>query len=96
MRAQATEGYENMKKYIEEHGQEMLEEDKKREQQMLAEQKSSLVGFLARFGGGGLLLQLARRLGRNPMRRVVSKDRKSQLISSSVMIVELRGLAYLL
>lgn len=66
MRAQATEGYENMKKYIEEHGQEMLEEDKKREQQMLAEQKSSLVGFLARFGGGGVAPTTGEATGEKP------------------------------
>jgi hypothetical protein len=53
MRQQATEGYEAMKKYIDEHGAEMLEEDKKREQQMLGEQKLSLVGHMARFGSGG-------------------------------------------
>jgi len=51
MRKQATEGYEAMKKYIDEHGQEILDEDKKREQQMLGDQKMSLVGFMGRFGG---------------------------------------------
>jgi hypothetical protein len=53
MRQQAVEGYESMRKYIEEHGEEILEEDKKREQQMLNESKMSLVGFMGRFGGGG-------------------------------------------
>lgn len=52
MRQQAVEGYEAMRKYIEEHGEEILEEDKKREQQMLNESKMSLVGFMGRFGGG--------------------------------------------
>ena len=52
MRKQAVEGYEAMRKYIEEHGEEILEEDKKREQQMLNESKMSLVGFVGRFGGG--------------------------------------------
>lgn len=42
-----------MKKYIDEHGAEILEEDKKREQQMLGEQKMSLVDFMGRIGGGG-------------------------------------------
>lgn len=53
MRQQATESYEAMKKYIDEHGAEILEEDKKREQQMLGEQKMSLVDFMGRIGGGG-------------------------------------------
>ena len=53
MRQQATEGYEAMKKYIDEHGEEILEEDKKREQQILGEQKFSLVGHMARLGSGG-------------------------------------------
>jgi len=52
MRQQALEGYEAMRKYIEEHGDEILEEDKKREQQMLNESKMSLVGFMGRFGSG--------------------------------------------
>ena len=54
MRAQAAEGYENMKKYFDEHGQEVLDEDKKREQQALAEQKSSLMGFFNRLMSGGV------------------------------------------
>lgn len=53
LRKQATESYEQMKKYIDEHGEEILEEDKRREQQLLGDQKMSLVGFMARFGGGG-------------------------------------------
>jgi hypothetical protein len=53
MRQQATEGYEAMKKYIDEHGAEILEEDKKREQQILGEQKMSLVDLMGRLGGGG-------------------------------------------
>jgi hypothetical protein len=52
MRQQATEGYEAMKKYIDEHAEEILEEDRKREQQMLGEQKMSLAGFIGRFSGG--------------------------------------------
>jgi hypothetical protein len=52
MRQQATEGYEAMKKYIDEHAEEILEDDRKREQQMLGEQKMSLAGFVGRFGGG--------------------------------------------
>ena len=51
-RQMATENYEAMKKYIDAHGEEILEEDKKREQQMLGEQKMSLLGFMERFGGG--------------------------------------------
>jgi hypothetical protein len=53
-RQMATENYEAMKKYIDEHGEEILEEDKKREQQMLGEQKMSLMGFFERFGSGGV------------------------------------------
>lgn len=52
-RQMAKENYEAMKKYIDEHGEEILEEDKKREQQMLTEQKMSLMGFFERFGSGG-------------------------------------------
>ena len=52
MRQQAIEGYEAMKKYIDEHGAEILEEDKKREQQLLGEQKMSLVSHMSRFGSG--------------------------------------------
>jgi hypothetical protein len=55
MRQQATEGYEAMKKYIDEHGAEILEEDKKREQQILGEQKMSLVGHMSRFGSPGVV-----------------------------------------
>ncbi len=55
MRQQATESYEAMKKYIDEHGAEILEEDKKREQQMLGEQKMSLVGHMSRFGNPGVV-----------------------------------------
>lgn len=43
-----------MKKYIDEHGAEILEEDKKREQQILGEQKMSLVGHMSRFGNPGV------------------------------------------
>lgn len=50
-RQQAVEGYEAMKKWIDEHGDEILQEDKKREQQFVAEQKTSLMGFMARLGG---------------------------------------------
>lgn len=53
MRQQAIEGYEAMRKYIEEHGNEILEEDKKREQQMLDESKTSIVGILGRITGRG-------------------------------------------
>jgi len=41
-----------MKKYLEEHGQEIVEEDKKREQQILAEQKINLIDGLGKFFGG--------------------------------------------
>jgi hypothetical protein len=51
MRQQATESYEALKKYFDEHGEEILEEDKKREQQMIQEQKVSLQGFFGRFLG---------------------------------------------
>lgn len=54
VRAQAAEGYEQIKKWIEEHGQEILEEDKKREQQMMAEASTSLLGFFSRLGSGGV------------------------------------------
>jgi len=40
-----------MKKWIDEHGDEIIQEDKKREQQFVAEQKTSLMGFMARLGG---------------------------------------------
>jgi mitochondrial import inner membrane translocase subunit TIM50 len=53
MRQQAVEGYEAMRKYIEEHGDEILEEDKKREQQMLDESKTSIMGILGRITGRG-------------------------------------------
>ena len=55
MRQQATEGYEAMKKFIDDHGAEILEEDKKREQQILGEQKMSLVGHMSRFGNPGVV-----------------------------------------
>ena len=51
LRQQATEGYQQMKKYIDEHGEEILAADKKLEQQMLGEQKMSLLGFMGKFGG---------------------------------------------
>ena len=38
-----------MRKYIDEHAQEILEEDKKREQQFQAEQKVSLMSRLGTF-----------------------------------------------
>jgi hypothetical protein len=43
-----------MKKYIDEHAQEILEEDKRREQQMVAEQKTSLMGFMGVMGKWGV------------------------------------------
>jgi len=53
IRQQATEAYEAMLKYIDEHGQEILEEDKKREEQfMIEQQKTSIVGFFGRLLGG--------------------------------------------
>jgi hypothetical protein len=52
MRQQATEGYEQMRKWVDEHGEEIIAEDKKREEQLLGEQKMSLLGFMGRFGGG--------------------------------------------
>jgi hypothetical protein len=51
VRQQATEGYEAIKKYIDEHGQEILDDDKKRDQQMMEEQKVSLTSFFSRFVG---------------------------------------------
>lgn len=52
LRQAAVENYETMKKYFDEHGQEILEDDKKREQQLLAEQKINLVDGVRRFFAG--------------------------------------------
>ena len=52
VRQQATEAYEGMLKYIDEHGAEILEEDKKREEQfMIEQQKTSIVGFMGKLFG---------------------------------------------
>ena len=40
-----------MKKYIDEHAQEILDDDKKKEQQMLSEQRMSLTGLIERMTG---------------------------------------------